>query len=101
MTKKRNLPERNVGSVVPEDEVIGLLDKVARLIEELTPHLNHILSDAVTADQRQLFRERAGRARVFDLSNEIFRFGQSMNALCSETSRELVAQKQRIKSTQT
>ena len=101
MEKKRNLPERNVGSVVPEDEVIGLLDKMARLIEELTPHLNHILSDAVTADQRRLFRDRAGKARVFDLSNEIFRFSQRMNALCSEKSRELVFQKHSIESTRT
>jgi hypothetical protein len=76
MQKHRNLPEGNVGTVVPEDEVIGLLDELARLIEELTPHLDHILSDVITADQRQSFREHAGRARVFDLSNECYRFNQ-------------------------
>jgi len=39
MEKHGNPPNGNVGTVIPEDEVIGLLDKLARLIEELTPHL--------------------------------------------------------------
>jgi len=66
---------------------------MAHSIEELTPHLDHILSDVVTAKQRQSFREHDGRARVFDLSNESYRFNERMNALCSEKAREIVFQK--------
>jgi hypothetical protein len=70
MKKKRNLVEEKAGAVVPENEVIRLLDTLARLIKELTPHLDHILSSVIAAKQRQLFREHAGHTRVFDLSNE-------------------------------
>ena len=61
MEKHRNLPEGNVGTVVPEGEVIALLDELARLVKELTPHLDHILSDAVMAHQRHVLRDHAGR----------------------------------------
>ena len=64
MEKHRNLPEGNVGTLDPKGEVIGLLDEFARLIEELTPHLDHILSDELTADQRHVFRDHAGKARI-------------------------------------
>lgn len=93
MKKHRTVQDGNVGTVVREDEVIGLLDKMAGVIEELTPHLDRLLSDAVTADQRRLFRDRAGTARVFDFSNAIYSLNLRMNALCSEKSRESALKK--------
>jgi hypothetical protein len=56
MEKKHNLSAGDAGSIIPEDKVISLMDNLARLIGELTPHLDHILSDAVTADQRRSSR---------------------------------------------
>ena len=98
MEKKLNLSEEDAGAIIPEEKVIGLLDNVARSIEELTPHLDHILSNEITAKQRQSFREHAGRARVFDLSKESYRFNERMNALCSEKARGIVFEKRRMKS---
>jgi hypothetical protein len=98
MEKHRNLPEGNVGTVVPEGEVIGLLDELARLVKELTPHLDHILSDAVMAHQRHVLRDHAGKARIFDLSNDIYQFNQRMNALCSEAARKFATGKHGINS---
>jgi hypothetical protein len=98
MENKRKLPAANIGPFVREDEVIGMLDRLAGVIEELTPHLDHILSDAVTANQRRIFRDQAGKARTFDLSNNIHRFNQRMNALCSETARRIAIEKHSLNS---
>ena len=99
MVTKRYLAEGNAGGDIPLGKVIGLLDKVASLIEELTPYLDHILSDSVTADQRRLFRDHVGPARVFDLSNHVCWFGRRINALCSEHSRHEAIQRHGVDST--
>jgi len=100
MPKDRNLQLGTVGAVMPEDDVIVLLDNLSSLIAKLGPYLDYLLSDALTPAQRRSFREHAGRARVFDLSNEIYRFGERMNALCSETARKTMIDKHSIKHVQ-
>ena len=101
MKRKRNLAQRKNEAVVPEDEVIGLLDELARLIKELAPHLDQILSDEITPAQRHSFRDHAGEARVFHLSNDCYWFNQRMNAICSETARTLAFKKHGLRSGET
>lgn len=40
MNRKRDLAQRKNEAVVPEDEVIGLLDELARLIKGASPRSN-------------------------------------------------------------
>ncbi len=76
--------------IISNEVAIALLDNLAQATILLTPQLNHLLSDATTPEQRQEFRALAGRSRVFELSNDIFRLNQLMNALCSETARNIL-----------
>jgi hypothetical protein len=89
MERKRELVEEGSGEVVIEKKVIRTLARLARLIEELTPHLDHILSDEITCDQRRSFRKHAGEMLVLDLSNDCHWLTTRMNALCSETARAI------------
>jgi hypothetical protein len=76
-----------------ESGVIALLDKLADLMTLLAPRLDYLLSDSLTPEQRYAFRDLAGPQRIFYLANRIYRLNQSMNALCSEKAREIVAKK--------
>lgn len=78
-------------STSDESNVIALLDDLNDLIILLTPKIDHLLSERLTSAQRQDFRERAGRERIFDLVNRLHHFNQSMNSLCSETARANIA----------
>lgn len=74
-----------------EEDVIHLLDALNGLCAVLEPRLEYMLSEGFTPEQRQLFRERAGRVRVFDLANRFFGLNKQLNALCSEKAREITS----------
>lgn len=66
-------------------ELLSTLDSTIALLE---PRLKILLSDKTTAEQRQAFREIAGRHLVFDLSNRSHGLTELLMALCSEKARE-------------
>lgn len=74
-----------------EEDVLHLLDSLNGLCSLLAPRLEHMLSNGFTSEQRQAFRDRAGRHRVFDMANRFYALNKQLNALCSETTREKIA----------
>ncbi|MCX6746263.1 MAG: hypothetical protein NTX00_04605 [Candidatus Parcubacteria bacterium] len=76
--------------IVPnlEEETISLLGILKNVTALLKPRLDHLLSDKVSAESRHNFRQRAGRERVFDLSNEFYHLNFQLNSMCSEKARE-------------
>jgi len=74
-----------------EEDIIHLLDGLNGLCAVLEPRLEHMLSDGFTPEQRQAFREKAGRHRVFDMANRFYRLNKQLNALCSEKAREITS----------
>ncbi len=87
-------PAQAAPSGKTEEEIINLLNSLDGLCALLEPRLGRMLSNAVTPEQRQAFREKAGRHRVFDMANRFFRLNKQLNALCSEKAREITAQNQ-------
>jgi len=90
VVKAAPVTESSQAPIAPdlETETIFLLGILKNVTALLKPRLDHLLSDKVSAESRHNFRQRAGRERVFDLSNEFFHLNFQLNSMCSEKARE-------------
>ena len=70
------------------DEVLVLFNSLDGLVTLLDHRLDSILSDQFSAEERQVFREKATPDRLFLLANRFYALNRRMNGLCSEKARE-------------
>jgi hypothetical protein len=78
-------------------ELLGFLNCIDALYDLLEPRLEEFLSDNVSSEKRQEFRQKAGRKLVFDLANRCHSITSMLNSLCSEKSREINKKKDKEK----
>ena len=87
----QSLPSAQVShaedALTEDEKTIRLLQSLNGLVTVLSQNLEKMLSEGYTAGQRHAFREKAGRALIFDQSNLLHTFNQQLNGLCSETAR--------------
>jgi len=104
LTQQTNRKEKSEQAVQTPVNTLGLteemgLDKLERLITSqienlengianLEPTLKQMLSDKVTPQKRQAFREKTGRDKFFKLTLRVAEFKKLLNAMCSEESRK-------------
>ncbi|OGY41572.1 MAG: hypothetical protein A2Y82_01095 [Candidatus Buchananbacteria bacterium RBG_13_36_9] len=76
-----------------EEETILLLKMLKKNIKLLNPRLANLISDKVSAQNRGVFRDRAGKKLVSELTSELGAVKLQLNSMCSETARNLNLQK--------
>lgn len=91
--KKEVAAENKTVAVIPdelvEEDILHLLRGLKSIVALLAPRFERMLSHGVSVERRRSFRDNAGQALIFDLSNELHHGLGLFKALCSEKAREI------------